>query len=265
MDRSSLELLLKQFGSGEMSQGDLMKHLDSLFVLDLGFAKLDTHRSLRQGFPEVIYGPKKTAEQVGEIVGALIAQDEEGTVLLTRATEAQVERAGQIAGQPEVFYHGSDLADSKYCTAIWNRSRKRVPGRVCIVSAGTGDLSVATEVEATLYAFGVDSDLVSDCGVAGIHRLFDQLERIKSADVIVVVAGMEGALASVVGGLVRAPIIAVPTSTGYGASLEGVTALLSMLASCAPGIMVVGIDNGFGAAVSAIRILDCAYSDVSGH
>lgn len=256
VDRSSLEILIKKFESGEITQVELVTHLESGFVLDLGYARLDTHRSLRQGFPEVIYGPGKTPEQVAHIIEALLAQEAESTVLLSRASSAQLEAARKIASEPVTFYHGLSLRDSGHFSAVWNPASPRDGVSVCVITGGTADLAVATEVTAVLYAFGVKSDLISDCGVAGIHRLLDQIERIRTADVVVVVAGMEGAIASVVGGLVRAPVIAVPTSTGYGASLDGVTALLSMLSSCAPGLSVVGIDNGFGAAASAIRILD---------
>ena len=256
MDRSSLEILIKKFESGEIAQEELVKRLESGFLLDLGYARLDTHRPLRQGFPEVIYGPGKTPEQVAHIVEALLYQGEASTVLLSRATTSQLDALRQIVAEPETFYHGISLSDSGHFSAVWNPAPLREGVRVCVITGGTADLSVASEVTAVLYAFGVSSDLIPDCGVAGIHRLLEQIERVRSADVVVVVAGMEGAIASVVGGLVRAPVIAVPTSTGYGASLEGVTALLSMLSSCAPGLSVVGIDNGFGAAVSAIRILD---------
>jgi len=256
MDRSTLEILVKKFESGEITQGELVRHLESGFMLDLGYAKLDTHRSLRQGFPEVIYGPGKTPAQVAHIVQALVTQEAGSTVLLSRASTAQLDAAKEIAGEAITFYHGLSLSDSGHFSAVWNPVPIRDGVSVCVITGGTADLAVATEVTAVLFAFGVRSDLISDCGVAGIHRLLEQTERIRTADVVVVVAGMEGAIASVVGGLVKAPVIAVPTSTGYGASLDGVTALLSMLSSCTPGLSVVGIDNGFGAAVSAIRILD---------
>lgn len=260
MDRSNLEILIKKFESGEITQSELIRHLESLFVLDLGFARLDTHRELRQGFPEVVYGPNKTPEQVGQIVAAFLQNQPGCTVLLSRGTKEQLELAKELCGEPTVFYHGVDVEDSGHLSAVWNPAPKREGTRICIVTAGTADLAVASEAEATLYSFGVESETISDCGVAGIHRLFEQLDRIKAAELVIVIAGMEGALASVVGGLVRAPVIAVPTSTGYGASFEGVTALLSMLSSCSPGLSVVGIDNGFGAAVCAIRILDYGQS-----
>ncbi len=256
LDRSSLEILIKRFESGDISQKELIKRLESGFLLDLGYARLDTHRSLRQGFPEVIYGPGKTPEQVARIIEALLAQEKSSTLFLSRATTVQLDAVRRVAPEPEAFYHGVSLADSGYFSAVWNPAPQREGASVCVITGGTADLTVATEVTAVLYAFGVKSDLIPDCGVAGIHRLLEQIERVRSADVVVVVAGMEGAIASVVGGLVGSPVICVPTSTGYGASLEGVTALLSMLSSCTPGLSVVGIDNGFGAAVSAIRILD---------
>lgn len=260
MDRSNLEILIKRFESGEVTQDELVGQLESLFVLDLDFAQLDMHRSLREGFPEVIYGPGKTPQQVSKIVQSLLSRDGDPTVILSRASVEQVRLASERSGEPKVFYHGLSEIDSGYLSAIWNPSPPRNSGKVSIVTAGTADLSVAREAEAVFYALGIKCDLIPDCGVAGIHRLFQQLDHIRSADVVVVIAGMEGALASVVGGLVRSPVIAVPTSVGYGSSFEGVTALLAMLSSCSPGISVVGIDNGLGAAASAIRILDYGQS-----
>lgn len=260
LDRSTLEMLLKNFETGEIDRDELVKRLESGILLDLGYARLDTHRALRQGFPEVIYGPGKTPKQVAQIVEALLSQAGESTVFLSRATTEQLEAVTEVAGEPVTFYHGLSPSDSGHFSAVWNPLEMRRDVSVCVVTGGTADLAVASEVTAVLYAFGVKSDLIPDCGVAGLHRLLEQVDRIRSADLVVVVAGMEGAIASVVGGLVRSPVIAVPTSTGYGASLEGVTALLSMLSSCAPGLTVVGIDSGFGAAVSAIRILDYATS-----
>lgn len=256
MDRSTLDILIKRLEAREIDHGEFVKELEAIFVVDLGFARLDTHRDLRQGLPEVVYGPEKTPGQVSRIVAALMENDPKRTVVLSRATKEQIESAEAAVGPARVFFHGVDLADSPHATALWNSAAPRKDERVCVVTAGTADLKVATEVTAVLYAFGIDSDLVPDCGVAGIHRLFEEMDRIRSADVIIVAAGMEGALASVVSGLVRVPVIAVPTSAGYGSSFDGITALLSMMASCSPGISVVGIDNGFGAAAAAMRILE---------
>jgi hypothetical protein len=214
---------------------------------DLGFAKVDHHRQLRQHLPEAVYGPGKTPEQCAALVAEL--RDGGGVVLLTRADDVQIEAATRANGEAEITRHRAGIA-----TAVWNVAPAR-SGRIVIVTAGTADLPVATECDATLKALGFAPALIADCGVAGVHRLLATIDELTGADVVVVVAGMEGALASVVGGLTAAPVVAVPTSAGYGAALEGVTALLAMLSSCAAGVTVVGIDNGFGAACAAARML----------
>ncbi|HZQ76034.1 MAG TPA: nickel pincer cofactor biosynthesis protein LarB [Acidimicrobiia bacterium] len=213
---------------------------------DLGFARVDHHRPLRQGFPEAVYAPGKTPEQCAAIVAELAGGPTGGPVLLTRATEKQAEAA--LAATPGGSY------DPVARLAVW-RPLPRRTGSAVVTCAGTADLPVAEEAAAVLAALGWPPARLTDVGVAGIHRLLAEEPTLQAADVIVVVAGMEGALASAVGGLAAAPVIAVPTSAGYGASLEGVTALLAMLASCAPGVAVMGIDNGYGAAVAAGRIL----------
>lgn len=211
---------------------------------DLGFARVDHHRALRQGLPEAVYGPGKAVEHCVAIVGELLADRGGGPVVLSRASEEQA--AAVLAAYPD--------GERKGATVIWRAAPAR-PEVVGVFAAGTADMPVAEECLATLGALGFKPTLVADCGVAGIHRLLDQLDLLLEADAVVVVAGMEGALASVVGGLTGAPVVAVPTSVGYGASLQGVTALLGMLASCASGLCVVGIDNGFGAAWAVARIL----------
>jgi hypothetical protein len=205
---------------------------------------LDPERRARTGIAEAIYAPGKTPAQCAAAVAGLIA-DGDGPVLLTRAEPAQAQAA--MDRNP-----GGTSADR---TLVW-RPLPRRAGTVLILTAGTSDLPAAREARAVLAAYGHESDVVADVGVAGLHRVLAQQDRLSVADVVLVVAGMEGALASVVAGLTSAPVIAVPTSTGYGAGLDGVTALLAMMASCSPGITVVGIDNGFGAACAAIRILD---------
>jgi hypothetical protein len=207
------------------------------------FANLDTTRLARVGLAEAVYGPGKSAAQCAAIVAEFLAHAQ-GPVILTRATAEQIDAAAAVAGEP--VRHGM--------TAVW-RAKPPERGHVVVVTAGTGDLPVAGEAAAVLGAYGVTAEIIPDVGVAGLHRILAVRERFDGASAVIVIAGMEGALASVVGGLVAAPIIAVPTSTGYGAGLEGVTALLAMLASCAQGITVVGIDNGFGAACAALRIL----------
>jgi hypothetical protein len=191
-----------------------------------------------------VYGPGKTPAQCVGIVGELLAEPSGGPVLLSRANPEQ-------AMQVKDAHPGSIGTGS---TLVWRPAPPR-PERIVVVTAGTADLPVAEECEATLWAFGYKPGLIADCGVAGVHRLLAVADEVVEAEAVVVVAGMEGALASLVGGLTGAPVVAVPTSVGYGASLEGVTALLAMLASCAAGLVVVGIDNGFGAACAIARIL----------
>jgi NCAIR mutase (PurE)-related protein len=211
---------------------------------DLGFARVDHHRLLRQHLPEAIYGPGKTPEQCAALVAELRSGG--GPVILTRASDAQL---AAVPPDGTVTRHAPGWA-----TAVWCPAATR-PGRILVVTAGTADLPVAGECTATLEALGFVPQLTADCGVAGVHRLLATVDELEGADAVVVVAGMEGALASVVGGLTGAPVVAVPASTGYGSAFEGITALLAMLASCAAGITVVGIDNGFGAACAVARLL----------
>ncbi len=203
---------------------------------------------------ETVYGPGKTPEQCAAIVAELLAQPGSAPVLLTRADVSQLEAVTAANPGATVTGHGP------YVTVVWRVAPTR-PDRVLVVTAGTADLPVADECAATLDAHGLPPLRVSDVGVAGLHRVLDAADELAAADAIVVVAGMEGALASVVGGLSAAPIIAVPTSVGYGAAFEGVTALLAMLASCASGVTVVGIDNGFGAACAVVRLLGARVDD----
>jgi len=211
---------------------------------DVGDALVDHHRSLRQGLPEAVYGPGKTPEQCVRIVGELLDHDA-GAVLVTRVSEDQAKAV--------VAEHGPALQLGR-CLLYRPPTRTR-PHRVLVVAAGTADRPVADECLLTLRAHGFAPDRLDDVGVAGLHRLLAHVDTVTAADAVVVLAGMEGALASVVGGLTGAPVVAVPTSVGYGASLEGVTALLAMHASCASGVTVVGIDNGYGAACAVARIL----------
>jgi NCAIR mutase (PurE)-related protein len=219
---------------------------------DLGFARVDHHRLVRQGLPEAVYGPGKSPEHCAAIVSELIGSGS-GPVLLTRATSSQVDAALDAFPDGDVTptHTSSGVALHLVC---WRPAPPR-PGRPLVVTAGTADLDVAAECVETLRAYGFSPGLLADCGVAGVHRLLASYDELASADAVVVVAGMEGALASVVGGLTSAPLVAVPTSAGYGAGLEGVTALLAMHASCASGVTVVGIDNGFGAACAVARML----------
>lgn len=247
MDETAVRRMLDDVRSGALSADDAVNRLRRLPYADLGFAKVDHHRVLRQGLPEAVYAPGKSPEQCAAIVAELLAEDDGGPVLLTRANAVQA--AAALERNPGAARTGSTLA--------W-RSRLPRPGRVVVLTAGTSDLPVAEECAATLTAHGLRPVLDADVGVAGVHRLLDRVDELAGADAIVVIAGMEGALASLVGGITPAPVIAVPTSTGYGAALEGVTALLAMLSSCAAGLTVVGIDNGFGAACAVLRILPAA-------
>jgi NCAIR mutase (PurE)-related protein len=244
MDESALRLLMEEVRDGRMTAEDAVDRLRRLPYADLGFARVDHHRALRQGLPEAVYGPGKSAAQCAAIVGELLDEPDGGPVVLTRATPEQAE-ASRTARLGAV---------QTGATLVWRPSPPR-PERVVVVTAGTADLPVADECVATLAAFGFKPSLLADCGVAGVHRLLDVAEEVQDADAVVVVAGMEGALASLVGGITGAPVVAVPTSVGYGASLQGVTALLAMLASCVAGLVVVGIDNGFGAGCAVARAL----------
>jgi NCAIR mutase (PurE)-related protein len=258
MDELALQRLLDDVRSGARSPDEAVHRLRRLPFADLGFAKVDHHRSLRQGLPEAVYGQGKSAPQCVAIVGELLAHDGGGPVILTRADTTQVESA--MARHPGGVRTvtgtatGGDQVRGELSTVIWRPAPRR-PAHTLVVTAGTSDLPVARECEATLTALGLWPTLLPDCGVAGVHRLLAAADELADADAVVVVAGMEGALASIVGGITPAPVVAVPTSTGYGAALEGVTALLAMHASCAAGITVVGIDNGFGAACAIARIL----------
>ncbi|MDA8316985.1 MAG: nickel pincer cofactor biosynthesis protein LarB [Actinomycetota bacterium] len=252
MDEPLLRQLLVDVSKGVCDPDEAVRRLRHLPFADLGFARVDHHRALRQGFAEAVYGPGKSPEQSASIVVELLGAAP-GPVLLTRATPGQV-AAAQRAATDAGYGEATVTATGGLSLAAWRPAPPR-PGRVLVVTAGTADLPVADECRAVLDALGFSPTLLADCGVAGVHRLLASFEELQDADVVVVVAGMEGALASLVGGVTAAPVVAVPTSVGYGASLEGVTALLAMLASCASGITVVGIDNGYGAAFAVARLL----------
>ncbi len=238
----ALRRLLDDVRSGAVRPDDALDALRRLPFADLGFARVDHHRHLRQGMAEAVYGPGKTPDQAARIVAELLARSEDAPVVLTRADRVQVEAA--ISANPGASVTGT--------TVVWRPAPSRGE-RVVVVTAGTADLPVADECAAVLTAHGLAPDRLTDVGVAGIHRLLGHPETLAAAGAVIVVAGMEGALASVVGGLTGAPVVAVPTSVGYGAGLAGVTALLAMHASCAAGITVVGIDNGYGAACAVAR------------
>ncbi|MBM3264530.1 MAG: nickel pincer cofactor biosynthesis protein LarB [candidate division Zixibacteria bacterium] len=245
MNESHIRQLFERFQAGSISIDDAVSSLRNLPFEDMGFATVDHHRALRRGFPEVIFCSGKTPLQVAAIAERMLAAGSD--VLGTRASsETYAEVARRI---PDAVYHAE-------ARVIVVQKEKKAVGRglVLVVSAGTSDIPVAEEAAVTAEVMGNEVGRIFDVGVAGIHRLFAHRETILQAAVVIVVAGMEGALASVVGGLVARPVIAVPTSVGYGASFGGLAALLGMLTSCASGVTVVNIDNGFGAGYAASLI-----------
>jgi pyridinium-3,5-biscarboxylic acid mononucleotide synthase len=244
MNPEGLEQLLQQVHLGQLTVEQGLQRLRSLPYEDLGFASLDHHRSLRQGFPEVVLCEGKTTEQVVAIARALIKKG--GPFLATRA-EPTVARAIRRLDRRARYHSDARLV------AI-HPARQKAQGHILVITAGTADVPVAEEARITAEVMGSRVERLYDVGVAGIHRLLGKKDRLFEAQVIVVVAGMDGVLPSVVGGLVHCPVIAVPTSRGYGASFGGVAALLTMLNSCAAGVGVMNIDNGFGAACLAHRI-----------
>jgi len=247
MDRARLVELLEALARGETAVAEVVDRLRDLPFEDLGFARLDHHRELRNGIGEIVFGAGKSPDELVAIVRRLA--DASGRVLVTRVDAAA---AAALARElPGVTYHPR----ARLAMLAERAPVALAAGPVLVVAAGTADLPVAEEAALTAEFLGARVERLFDVGVAGLHRLFAEQVRLRSAAVLIVVAGMEGALPSVVGGLVGAPVIAVPTSVGYGASFGGVTALLSMLNSCAAGVVVVNIDNGFGAAAAAVRIL----------
>jgi NCAIR mutase (PurE)-related protein len=237
--------ILKQVQDGILTAAEAKEKLAA--YENLGFAKVDHHRARRQGFPEVVYGEGKSTEQIIAIIEAIRAK--ETSVLVTRITN---EKAGEVLRKhPEMHY------DETARILYWKQQQadvKNTGNYIAVVCGGTSDLAVAEEAALTAEVFGSEVRRFYDVGVAGIHRLFDHIDEIRGASVSVVIAGMEGALPSVVGGLVAHPVIAVPTSVGYGANFGGLSALLTMLNSCASGVNVVNIDNGFGGGYNAVQI-----------
>ena len=257
IEESRLRELLVQFKDNGMTVDTAMDQLRDLPYQDIGFAKLDHHRALRTGWPEVVFGKGKTPEQIAQIVNAMKGRGH--PVLVTKSDQETYQTVLQDTPEAE-FYELSN--------AIVVPTPQTTPLKVgiTVVTAGTSDLPVAEEAVLTATIMGNDVTLVSDVGVAGLHRLLDQVPTLQKARVLVVVAGMDAALVGVVSGLVSVPVIAVPTSTGYGASFDGLAPLLSMLNSCAPGVSVVNIDNGFGAGHQAalINYASTAGADTSG-
>jgi pyridinium-3,5-biscarboxylic acid mononucleotide synthase len=251
MRRERVRALLEDVAAGRASIEQALSQLDSAPVEDLGFANIDHHRALRAGYPEVMFGEGKTVEQTLTICEHLAAKGD--GFLVTRSSVEQ--RAALAAKFPALKVHAlARTARLAGAVAPENPAAKKA----LVVTAGTSDLPVAEEAAETLAALGIGVARLTDVGVAGIHRVLAQQDALREAAVVIVVAGMDGALPSVVGGLVRVPVIAVPTSVGYGASFEGLSALLAMLNSCAAGVTVCNIDNGFGAAMAAARILNAS-------
>jgi pyridinium-3,5-biscarboxylic acid mononucleotide synthase len=242
MDHDQLRALLDQVRAGAVEVDAAVERLRHMPFEDLGFAKVDHHRALRHGMPEVVFGQGKTEDQVSVIAGTLLAQTQ--NLLVTRIGAEVATRLKREHADAEYFPVSSALR-------VWRDRTPRGKGKIAVVCAGTGDLPVAEEAQVTAEVMGNQVDAIHDVGVAGIHRLMQNRERLTEARVIIVCAGMEGALPSVVGGMVAAPVIAVPTSVGYGASFHGLAALLGMLNSCASNVTVVNIDNGFGAGYAA--------------
>jgi NCAIR mutase (PurE)-related protein len=244
--------LLDAFRQGKVAREKVLQAFQAAPVADLGFANVDTHRGLRKGFPEVIFGAGKTPRQVQAIAQKILERDHR--VLVTRAT-ADHARLLRRRWRHTVYH------DMARCVVIQDEPLQKRPGTIAVVCAGTSDLPVAEEAAVTAEVMGNTVERVHDVGVAGLHRLLPKLESIQTANVLVVVAGMEGALPSVVAGLVRRPLIAVPTSIGYGASFGGLAALLGMLNSCGSGVTVVNIDAGFNAGYAASQINALAAGD----
>ena len=242
MNQDQLRSLLEQVRTGAVDTDAAIERLRHMPFEDLGFAKVDHHRALRHGIPEVVFGLGKTPEQVSAIVAALVTRSQ--NVLVTRATPETAQRI--LAEVPDAEHFPASGA-----IRIWRDRTTQGKGKIAIACAGTSDLPVAEEAQVTAEVMGNEVDAIHDIGVAGIHRLLHHRERLAAARVVIVCAGMEGALPSVIGGLVAAPVIAVPTSVGYGASFQGLAALLGMLNSCASNVTVVNSDNGFGAGYAA--------------
>jgi NCAIR mutase (PurE)-related protein len=242
VNKEEIKVLLEGVKDNKINIEEALEELEDLPFKDLGFAKIDNHREIRVGYPEVIYCAGKTIDQVRDIVKFMLTKN--NNILGTRATEEMYNAVKEICDEAEYNKLGRTITIKKKEQAITD-------SYIAIVAAGTSDLPVVEEAYETAKILGNKVIKVIDVGVAGIHRLFSKLDVIRDAKVVIVIAGMEGALASVIGGLVDKPIIAVPTSVGYGANFGGISALLSMLNSCASGVSVVNIDNGFGAAYNA--------------
>lgn len=246
MDELQIKKILEQVSLGQISSEEAFTHLKELPFKDLDFAMIDNHRAIRVGYPEVIYCEGKTVEQVKTIIEYMLSKNT--SILATRATKEMYEAVKDLSSELEYDNQARAIILNK------NKNLPETDSYIAVVSAGTSDMPVVQEAVVTAQIYGNRVERIVDVGVAGIHRLFNKLDIIQGAKVVVVVAGMEGALVSVIGGLVDKPVIAVPTSVGYGANFGGLSALLCMLNSCASGVSVVNIDNGFGAGYIASMI-----------
>lgn len=245
MDRETIKRLLEEVRTGKIGIDDALRSLRSFPYQDLGDAKIDTHRDLRRGFPEVILCQGKTIEQIRRIVESL--SPETKIIMATKADKAAFKTIRKVR-RDAVYY------DTAKIVLVGKKRKKKSAKTILVVTAGTSDVPIAEEAAVTAEIMGNAVDRVYDIGVAGVHRLFGSKEKLFNANIIIVVAGMEGALASIISGLVDSPVISVPTSVGYGASFDGLAALLSMLNCCSPGAVTVNIDNGFGAGYFASLI-----------
>lgn len=246
MNRESLQQLIQDLYEKKIEPQEAYERLKNLPYEDLGFAQVDHHRSLRNGMPEVIYCEGKTPDQ---ILTLILKMDQANTDILATRLSPNVHQQIQSDLPSQVHYNSAGRT-----LVLQRKPKKEKIGHILVLTAGTSDIPIAEEAVATAELLGSRTETAYDVGVAGIHRLLDKMDRLRAARVIIVVAGMDGALVSVVGGLVECPVIAVPTRVGYGASFEGLAALLTMLNSCAPGVSVVNIENGFGAGCLAHRI-----------
>lgn len=244
MDKNKIEKLLEEVKKGNKSIKEALTILENLPFVDLGFAKIDTHRELRMGAPEAIYCMNKTTNQIIQIVERM---KPDSNIIATRVPKESLDEIKKAFPEAEIYPEAKLFFIGKF--------PKKTVGKVIIVTAGTSDIPVAKESEITARSMGVEVETFFDVGISGIHRILSIRKKLKEADIVIVIAGMEGALPSVVAGLIDTPIIAVPTSVGYGASFNGIAPLLTMLNSCAPGISVVNIDNGYSAGFFAAAVI----------
>lgn len=248
MEHQGIKELLENLKNNRITVEDTLAALKTFYYEDIGDAKVDHHRTVRKGMPEAVYGPGKTPEQTATI--ALSLWKKGSGVLVTRASKEQFVAVKKVL--PEAVFHQTPRLITAPVPTRWTQE---VPGTAAVLTAGTADINVAEEAAVVLEFLGIGVSRIFDVGVAGLHRLLDKMEQIRSCQVVIIVAGMDGALPSVVAGMIEAPVIAVPTSVGYGASFSGLAPLLTMLNSCSTGVGVVNIDNGFGAAALAYSII----------